>query len=146
ATFRGEGSPVTEQVYFLLSANGQDWQALEGGEPSLVSEVGERGVRDPFFLRSHDGSRVYVIATDLSIHRNHDWRRAQEEASQSILVWESEDLVNWSEARLVKVAPDDAGCAWAPEAVWDADRGEYMVFWASKTAGDKFAKHRIWAA
>jgi hypothetical protein len=145
ATFRGEGSPMTEQVYFLLSENGQDWQALGDGEPTLLSELGERGVRDPFLLRSQDGSKAYVIATDLSIHRNHDWRRAQEEASQSILIWESEDLVNWSEPRLVKVAPDDAGCAWAPEAVWDADRGEYMVFWASKTAEDKFAKHRIWA-
>jgi hypothetical protein len=145
ATFRGEGSPLTEQVYFLLSENGRDWQALDGGEPTLVSELGERGVRDPFLLRSHDGKKVYVIATDLSIHRNHDWRRAQEEASQSILIWESEDLLNWSEPRLVKVAPDDAGCAWAPEAVWDADRGECMVFWASKTAEDNFAKHRIWA-
>lgn len=145
ATFRGESSPMTEQVYFLLSENGRDWQALNGGEPTLVSDVGDKGARDPFILRSHDNQKVYVIATDLSMNRNHSWQRAQEEASQSILVWESDDLVNWSEPRLVKVAPDDAGCAWAPEAIWDAERSEYMVFWASKTASDGFAKHRIWA-
>ena len=48
--------------------------------------------------------------------------------------------------RLVKVAPDDAGCTWAPEAVYDEETADYFVFWASTTAGDDFAKHRIWAA
>lgn len=145
-TFRGEATPMTEQVYFLLSENGVDWQALDDAEPVLVSTRGEKGARDPFILRSHDGQKAWVIATDLSIHLHHGWERAQTAASRSILVWESEDLVNWSEPRLIEVAPDDAGCAWAPEAIYDAERGEYMVFWASKTAADNFAKHRIWAA
>lgn len=146
ATFRGEGTPMTEQVYFMVSENGRDWNALYDSEPVLVSTVGEKGVRDPYILRAHDNSRFYLIATDLSIHLTRDWGRAQTAASQSIVVWESEDLVRWSEPRLVKVAPDNAGCTWAPEAVYDEQRGEYMVFWASKTADDNFAKQRIWAA
>ncbi len=146
ATFRGEATPMTEQVYFMVSEDGRAWEALHGGEPVLISTVGERGVRDPYLLRSHDNERFYLIATDLSIHLNPDWGRAQTAASQSIVVWESEDLVNWSEPRLVKVAPGNAGCTWAPEAIWDEERGEYMVFWASKTADDEFRKHRIWAA
>lgn len=146
ATFRGEGTPMTEQVYFMLSEDGRDWQALNNGEPILVSTVGEKGVRDPFIIRSPDNTKFFLIATDLSIHLNHDWGRAVRAGSQSIVVWESEDLVNWSEPRLVKVAPDDAGCTWAPEAVYDEERGEYMVFWASLTARDNFSKHRIWAA
>ena len=48
--------------------------------------------------------------------------------------------------RLVKVAPDDAGCTWAPEAVYDEETKDYLVFWASTTKSDNFAKHRIWAA
>ncbi len=147
ATFRGEGTPMTEQVYFMTSEDGLDWKALNGGEPVLVSDVGEKGVRDPFIIRSPDSPTVYLIATDLSIHlTRHDWGRAQTAGSKSIVVWESEDLVNWSEPRLVQVAPDDAGCTWAPEAFYDESRGEFMVFWASKTRGDNFAKHRIWAA
>lgn len=147
ATFRGEGTPMTEQVYFMTSEDGLDWKALNGGEPVLVSDVGEKGVRDPFIIRSPDSPTVYLIATDLSIHlTRHDWGRAQTAGSRSIVVWESEDLVNWSEPRLVQVAPDDAGCTWAPEAFYDESRGEFMVFWASKTRGDNFAKHRIWAA
>ncbi len=145
-TFRGEATPMTEQIYFMVSENGRDWKALNKGEPVLVSTVGERGVRDPYIIRSHDGKKVYLIATDLSIHLNGDWGRAQTAASQSIVVWESEDLVNWSEPRLVKVAPDNAGCTWAPEAVYDEERGEYMVFWASKTSNDGYSKQRIWAA
>ncbi len=145
-TFRGEATPMTEQVYFMISQNGYDWQALNKGEPVLVSTVGEKGVRDPFIIRSHDNTQFYLIATDLSINLNRDWGRAQSAASKSIVIWESPDLVNWSEPRLVKVAPDNAGCTWAPEAVYDSTRGEYMVFWASKTADDNFSKQRIWAA
>ncbi len=145
-TFRGEATPMTEQVYFMVSENGRDWDALNNAKPVLVSTVGEKGVRDPFIIRSQEGQRIYLIATDLSINLHPDWGRAVRDGSQSIVIWESEDLVNWSEPRLVKVAPDDAGCTWAPEAVYDEERGEYMVFWASLTARDDFSKHRIWAA
>ena len=145
-TFRGEASPMTEQIYFMVSEDGCDWKALNDSKPVLVSTLGDKGVRDPFILRSHDGKMFYLIATDLSINLTHDWGRAQTAASKSIVIWESKDLVNWTEPRLVKIAPDDAGCTWAPEAVYDEQRGEYMVFWASKTAGDNFGKQRIWAA
>jgi hypothetical protein len=44
------------------------------------------------------------------------------------------------------VAPADAGCAWAPEAIYDEETGDYLVYWASFTGRDKFSKNRIWAA
>lgn len=145
-TFRGEATPMTEQLYFMLSDNGLNWTALNHENPVLVSTLGEKGVRDPYIIRSHDNKNFYLIATDLSINLNDDWNRAQTAGSQSIVIWESEDLVNWSEPRLVKVAPDHAGCTWAPEVIYDEKDKSYMVFWASKTADDNFAKHRIWAA
>lgn len=45
------------------------------------------------------------------------------------------DLVHWSEPRLVDVASKipDAGMAWAPEANWDPDRGQWIVFWSTKS-------------
>lgn len=145
ATFRGESGAMGEQVYFALSRDGRNWEALNDGRPALVSHVGERGARDPFLLRSHTGDSFYLIATDLSIHHNPDWGRAVREGSQHLLIWQSDDLVNWSEPRRVRVAPEDAGCAWAPEAIYDAEQGDYLIFWASTTARDEFAKHRIWA-
>ena len=145
-TFKGERTPMSEQVYFVISRDGKEWTSLNGGEPVLVSMIGEKGVRDPFLLRAQDGGRFFLIATDLSIHLNPNWGRAVTKGSRSIVIWESTDLVKWSEPRLVKVAADGAGCTWAPEAVYDEKNRNYLVFWASKTAGDNFKKHRIWAA
>jgi hypothetical protein len=144
-TFKGEATPMTEQIYFALSADGIHWDGLNGSAPVLVSNLGEKGVRDPYILRSHDGKTFYIIATDLSIHLNPNWGRAVTAGSKSLVIWESTDLTHWSQPRLVKVSPDDAGCTWAPEAIYDDTTGDYLVFWASKTGRDKFAKHRIWA-
>jgi hypothetical protein len=145
-TFKGENSPMSEQVYFGLSSDGRSWEALNNGEPVLVSRQGTRGVRDPFILRSHDNTKFFLIATDFSNHLQPDWSKAVREGSKSIVIWESPDLIHWSEPRLVAVAAEDAGCAWAPEAIYDENTGEYLVFWASTNARDDFAKHRIWAS
>lgn len=146
ATFKGEQTPFTEQVYFGLSKDGRNWTALNDGKPVLVSTMGEKGARDPFLLRSHDGRKFYLLATDLSWNRDRSGSRAVRAGSRSILIWESDNLVKWSAPRLVAVAPEDAGCAWAPEAIYDEENGDYLVFWASTTRRDDFAKHRIWAA
>ena len=146
ATFRGEATPMGEQIYFALSPDGRHWSALNRSQPVLVSTVGEKGVRDPYLLRAVDGKRFYLLATDLSINLNRDWGRAQNAGSKSLVIWDSTDLVHWSPPRLVKVAPDDAGCTWAPEAIYDEGRDEYLAFWASRTGNDHFGKQRIWAA
>ena len=145
-TFKGEETPLSEQIRFALSKDGRAWSALNGGAPVLISHIGEQGARDPYLLRTHDNSGFRLIATDLSINRNPDWRRAVRAGSRSILVWESPDLVHWSGPRLARVADGDAGCAWAPEAIWDERSRSYLVFWSSTDKADGFGKHRIWAA
>ena len=71
----------------------------------------------------------------------------------SIFVWESTDLINWKNERVVKVEDNVAGMVWAPEAIWDEDKGrpkalsvveyslsgdltrtpgQYLVYWASR--------------
>lgn len=146
STFRDETTPMSEQIYFGISADGRHWEALNGGNPVLVSDVGEKGVRDSSILRSHDGQKVWLIATDLCVNRNRDWHRNTHAGSRSIVVWEATDLVHWSPPRLAVVAPDDAGCCWAPEAIYDEAAGDYLLYWASTTGRDKFSKQRIWAA
>lgn len=145
-TFRDETTWLSEQIYFGISEDGRHWDALNGGNPVLVSDVGEMGVRDSFLLRSHDGQAFWLIATDLCIARNRDWHRATHQGSHSLVIWESTDLVHWTKPRLAAVAPNDAGCTWAPEAIYDEDTGDYLVYWASTTAQDDFSKQRIWAA
>jgi sucrose-6-phosphate hydrolase SacC (GH32 family) len=145
-TFKGESTPVTEQIYFGLSTDGVHWEALNNADPVLLSDVGEKGVRDPYLLRSHDGKKFFIVATDLSINLNKNWTRATHAGSKSVVVWESNDLVKWSAPRLIKVAADDAGCTWAPEAIYDEQTSDYLVYWASTTQRDNFAKQRICAA
>ncbi|TDV44787.1 glycoside hydrolase family 43 protein [Actinophytocola oryzae] len=132
--FTGEGTANGEQVY-LAASRGNDplhWDELNGRRPVLTSSLGDRGVRDPFVIRSPRGDRFYLLATDLRIYGNGDWDAAQRHGSKYIEVWESTDLVTWSAQRHVRVSPDTAGNTWAPEAYWDRTINAYVVFWASK--------------
>ncbi|WP_238453659.1 family 43 glycosylhydrolase [Micromonospora sp. ATA51] len=134
AYFTGEGTADGEQIYFAAS-RGNDplkYDELNGGRPVLTSTEGDKGVRDPFIIRSPEGDKFYLIATDLKINGNGDWDASQRTGSKYIEVWESTDLVNWSQQRHVRVAPDTAGNTWAPEAYYDDSIGAYVVFWASK--------------
>ncbi|OBR67619.1 hypothetical protein A7K91_22330 [Paenibacillus oryzae] len=132
--FKGESSANGEQIYMALS-NGNtalDWREMNNGQPVLTSALGEKGLRDPSIIASPEGDKFYMIATDLKIYGNNDWNRAQRSGSRSIMVWESSDLVNWSQQRMVEVAPENAGNTWAPEVVYDDVNGQYVVLWASK--------------
>lgn len=135
-----------EQVYFSISRDGLNFTDLNGGEPVLRSEIGQRGVRDPFIVRHPVTGKYYIIATDLCIQGiHHDWGRAVTSGSRDMIVWESDDLITWSEARAVTIAPEGAGCLWAPEAVYDEDEKAFLVFFASMTEIDGVRKHRIFS-
>lgn len=141
--FTGEGTATGEQVYFAAS-RGNDplhWSELNGGQPVLTSSLGDEGVRDPFIIRSPEGDKFFLIATDLKIHGNGNWDQVQRHGSKYIEVWESTDLVNWSDQRHVKVAPETAGNTWAPEAFYDESIGAYVVFWASKLYEENDPEH-----
>lgn len=135
-----EGSGNDEQTYLSLSKDGLNWEDLNGNKPVLKSTFGESGLRDHFIARAPEGDKFYMIATDLSIYNNKSWMEAGSNGSHSIVVWESDDLVNWSEPWLSEIAPEGAGCTWAPEFIYDEKTGEYVVYWASTTLevdGDK---------
>ncbi|MEK3761970.1 glycoside hydrolase [Paenibacillus sp. FSL P4-0338] len=136
--FTGEGTGDGEQVYFALS-EGNDplhWKELNAGKPVLRSSLGNKGVRDPFIIRSPEGDRFYLIATDLKINGNWDWGAAQTQGSRAIIVWESDNLVDWSEPWEAQVSPEEAGNTWAPEVIYDQESREYIVFWASRMYTD----------
>lgn len=143
AHFTGE-TPIGEQIYFAVSKDGLNWTDLNGAQPALVSELGEKGVRDPSFVRSPDGATTYLLATDLRIASKKGWGAAMARGSTSIVVWESSNLVDWSAPRLVDIAGSipGAGCAWAPEAIYDAEAGDYFVYWTtiSPVNGDRRAR------
>lgn len=133
--FKGEGQADGEQIMFATS-NGNtalDWTGLTGGWPSLVSQLGDQGLRDPHIVRSPDGDTFYMIATDLNWYDQGGYAIND---TQYIEVFESNDLVNWTPQRHVKVAPNDAGNAFAPESLWVDEIGAYAVFWAQSLWND----------
>lgn len=145
--FTGE-SEIGEQIYFSVSKDGLHWKDLNHGEPVLTSNIGMCGVRDPFPVRSPLDGKVYLIATDLRIASGYGWQAAQENGSRDLIIWETDDLIHWSSERSYTIGIRSAGCVWAPEAVFDNEKKEFLVFFASKVKyeEDNVAKHRIYAA
>lgn len=78
------------------------WKNLGNG-PVLVSDVGEKGVRDPFIVRSRIDRKFHIIATDLRIANGKGCDTAQYEGSTGLITWESEDLISWSKAQRVEM-------------------------------------------
>lgn len=147
AHFIGEDK-LGEQIYFSVSKDGLHWNDLNAGKPVLISGLGEKGVRDPFLIRDERNGVCYLIATDLQIASGKGWDAAQYEGSRSIIVWKSKDLVHWSEPWSSEIGIQESGCVWAPEAVYDEQKEEFFVFWASMTKfpEDQKAKQRIFAS
>src|SRR5699024_8193762 len=100
--FARSNSHEGQQLYFAVS-EGDDptsWQAVNSGRAVLESTAGMRAVRDPSIVRSPEGDRFFLVATDLNVDapergwRGWDW--AQSGASRYLEVWESSDLRTWS--------------------------------------------------
>ncbi|KAI3611893.1 endo--beta-xylanase [Moniliophthora roreri] len=134
--FTGEGKADGERIYMSVSNNNSpaSWTQVNGGNSILTSNVGTKGVRDPSIIRSVDGKKFWIIATDLYVYSSHTYDT--ENGSKSLVVWESSDLKNWSAARLAQISPSNAGMTWAPDAIWDPSRNQYLVFWTCNLKGD----------
>lgn len=107
-SFSGKTTPDGEQVYFDISRDGFHWEAVNDGAPVLWAYYGDKGVRDFTITHSIETGKYYIFATDLSLSygmRNqyhNSWDEIGRNGSKYFSVWESEDLVNWSDQRLVK--------------------------------------------
>ncbi|WP_127819290.1 family 43 glycosylhydrolase [Microbacterium sp. CPCC 204701] len=127
-----------EKIFFGHSDDGLHWSKLNDNEPILANLGGDLGVRDPHLVRAPEGDKYWIIGTDLHAEGGgaggSGWDQLN--ASQNIVVWESTDLVNWSDQRIVFAGFDQAGCVWAPEATYNEATGEYYVYWAARDRTD----------
>jgi len=121
------------KIFYGFSEDGLHWNTINKKNgvqyPVAESVVGYTGVRDPHVIRSHEGDKYWILGTDLQ--NGFD----QENGSKSVIVWESYDLINWTESRLEMVF-SYAGNVWAPEAIYDEESGDYLVYWASRDQRD----------
>ncbi|MEO5914794.1 MAG: AbfB domain-containing protein [Luteolibacter sp.] len=118
-TGRGDSS----NLQIATSEDGLDWMPLNQNEPVLVSRLGQKGLRDPFFLRKKEGGFV-VLATNLTgLNRI---------ATPEIHVCETADFITFDNARLVRLH-DTPMRTLAPEAFLDPDRNQYGIIWTGDT-------------
>lgn len=136
AHFKEKTTPDGEQVYFGISRDGFNWEQVNDGNPVLTAEKGEKGCRDIEIIRLHTGGFV-VITTDLCIvyrmdeNYNVDWKQVNSHGSLNLRMWKTDDLVNFSEEKLLYFGRDDFGCLWAPEIFFDEKNEEYLIHWGS---------------
>lgn len=135
-------SDSDEKIY-QAATSGNDFftfSPVNGGQPTVTSTADTTGLRDPYILRSANGDKYYMIATDLCIGCGTGWGPAQSNGSLKVEVWESTDLVNWErtngENTGIPINQPAAGMTWAPEAYWDDDLQSYVVFFASRLYSD----------
>lgn len=84
-----QGQAGEQDIFFGISKDGKNWTALNDNNAILKSTVGDAAVRDPYIIRSADGDKFYLIATDQNIYRygsNIDWNRLSTEGSQALTI------------------------------------------------------------
>ena len=135
--FRERRTPDGEQVYFGISKDGFHWEPVNDGKPVLWSFLGEKGVRDCTIIRCHKDGKYRIFATDLSLAYNFrskyhfHWPTVARNGSKCLSMWESEDLLHWSDQKLLPLGDEDFGCLWAPDIFYDPQQQDYVLHWSS---------------
>ncbi len=148
--FREKTSPDGEQVYFGISKDGFKWEEVNQGQPVLWAYYGDKGVRDFTIVKCRYTEKYYIVATDLSLaygmrnQYHHSWQEIGRNGSKCLSVWESADLVSWSEQRLVRPGSEEFGCLWAPDIIFDRVCGDYVVHWSSSHRSNGYGAKAIY--
>ena len=111
-------------LHLAYSTDGLKWTALNEGKSYLAPTVGkDKLMRDPYILQGKDGLFHMVWTSGW-------WDKYIGYAS-------SPDLKNWSEQKTIPVMEHEptAKNSWAPEMVYDAEKNEYVIFWATTIPG-----------
>ncbi|MEN3322427.1 family 43 glycosylhydrolase [Mariniflexile soesokkakense] len=120
-----------EAIRFAVSTDGYNYMALNENKPVIdaksISSSG--GVRDPHILRGEDGKTFYMVVTDMVASKGWDSNRA-------MVLLKSTDLINWTSS-VVNIqkkykGQDNLLRVWAPQTIFDAETGKYMIYWSMK--------------
>ncbi len=147
--FKEKRTPDGEQVYFGISRDGFHWDAVNDGNPVLWSYEGDKGVRDFTITRTGEGKFV-ILATDLSLaygmpyQYENSWEKVSRCGSKCLVMWQSDDLIHWSDQRMLRLGDENFGCLWAPDIIFDRESGDYIVHWSSSHADNHFGPKGIY--
>lgn len=122
-------SPEQERLSYAVSTDGYNFKALNGGRAVWQSSVGTECLRDPYIFKGEDGL-YYMLATDMKSSLG--WN-----SNRNLLSAKSTDLVHWFDETSIEIANkyslmQGADRAWAPQAIYDPEKGEYMIYFAAR--------------
>ena len=83
-------------------------------------------------MRDPDGKSFHLIATV-------SWK------GRALVLFDSPDLVHWTNERLVQVSTGNADMTWAPELRWDPETKQFLAYWTS-SVDKKWDTAAIWYA
>ena len=114
----------TEGFRLAWSPDGLRFKTLNQGRAWITPAAGENKLmRDPAICRGPDGVFHLVWTTG--------W------TGKTIGYASSRDLITWSEQKTLPVMehePEAQNC-WAPELVWDAAKGQFLIHWSTTILG-----------
>lgn len=136
AYFRNDAKSTNgENIFYAVSKDGYNYEALNGGVPVASASQGTGHSRDPYIMKAQDGAeyKYYMVATDANTTDNYN--------NTGLHTWGSNDLITWNELANPQFATNKGGgsktitnMCWAPEAIWDPVAGQYMVYFATNEA------------
>ena len=125
-------APEQERLSYAVSLDGKNFHALNGGKAVWQSNAGTKCIRDPYIFKGEDGL-YHMLATDMKSSLG--WN-----SNRNLISAKSTDLVHWFDDTIIEIAnkyPNMTNCdrAWAPQAIYDPEKGEYMIYFAARVPG-----------
>lgn len=146
-------SQYGQQIRFAVSEDGLNYSPLNYNRPIIEHGEGIFGeaetaantqyasssstsagyARDPYIFKGENGDGYFLVATDMDASAG--GMHGSWSGDTNLVFWHSDDLVNWYQISVLDIA-QNAGFestirAWAPQAMYDKDKGMYMVYWAN---------------
>lgn len=122
----------------------------------------DQGVRDPYLIRGSrkdgsDSNKIWLLGTDLNTHSSQyggvkatnklgDWGKTSQVGvgSPSLFVWETEDWVHWTRRYVDVGSQIEAAMSWAPEAIYNPEKDNYLMYWSGRVKADGTARNRLY--
>lgn len=131
-----------ENLYYAIGSDGFNYTVINGEKKILNSAdfTVKGGIRDPFILRGEDGN-FYMVNTDMK--SSEGWS-----SNRGIVLSKSPDLVHWTHATVH--FPDrfpewkNVTRVWAPEVIYDAKAGKYLVYFSLLTNDGKVPYDKVY--
>jgi len=132
-TYFTGNSPEQEQICYALSTDGWNYTPMNEGRPIIASDTIalKKAVRDPHILRGENGW-FYQVVTDMASSQG--WS-----SNRGMVLMRSRDLIKWEHhtvhfpERYKNTMFEHVTRVWAPQTIYDAEAGKYMVYFSILT-------------